>query len=136
MRQSGIVLQPSGKNLKACCPWHDDKEPSLVFNPAKQLCICFGCEAKGDVLDFIQRQENLTFSQAVARLRELAGGSPVPTERPAPKDPDRFAGGLTRPQLLARVAEHYKKALSGSPTAHPSLRRAASRTRSKKLVKP
>jgi DNA primase catalytic core len=121
MRQSGIDLQPAGKNLKACCPWHDDKEPSLVFNPAKQLYNCFGCEAKGDVLDFIQRQENLTFSQAVARLRELAGGSLVPTERPAPKDPDRFAGGLTRPQLLARVAEHYKKALSASPKAHAYL---------------
>ena len=35
MRQAGIDLQPAGKNLKACCPWHDDKTPSLVLNPAK-----------------------------------------------------------------------------------------------------
>ncbi len=51
MRQAGIDLQPAGKNLKACCPWHDDKKPSLVFNPAKQLYNCFSCKAKGDVLD-------------------------------------------------------------------------------------
>jgi YD repeat-containing protein len=90
---------------------------------------CFSCKAKGDVLDFIQRQENLTFSNGVARLSEIAGASPVPTERSdPPKDPERrsryevrFAGGLTRPQLLARVAEHYKKALSASPKAHAYL---------------
>ncbi len=121
MRQDGIDLQPAGKNLKACCPWHDDQKPSLVFNPAKQLYNCFSCKAKGDVLDFIQRQEGLTFSKAVARLRELAGASPVPERSDPPKDPDRFAGGLTRPQLLARVVEHYKKALSASPKAHAYL---------------
>ncbi len=74
------------------------------------------------MLDFLQRQESLSFAQAVARLRELAGASPVPEEpSEAPRDPDRFAGGLTRPQLLARVTEHYKKALSASPKAHAYL---------------
>jgi DNA primase catalytic core len=122
MRQAGIDLKPVGKNLKACCPWHEDKTPSLVLNPAKGLYNCFGCRAKGDVLDFIQRQESLSFAQAVARLRELAGASPVPQEASeAPRDPDRFAGGLTRPQLLELVAVHYKKALSASPKAHAYL---------------
>ena len=125
MRQAGIDLQPAGKggkNLKACCPWHDDKEPSLVLNTAKGLYNCFGCQAKGDVLDFLQRSESLSFAAAVARLRELAGASPLPQSAPErPRDPDRFAGGLTRPQLLARVAEHYKKALSASPKGHAYL---------------
>jgi DNA primase len=51
MRQAGIDLQPAGKNLKACCPWHEDKTPSLVLNPAKGLYNCFGCQAKGGAFD-------------------------------------------------------------------------------------
>jgi DNA primase catalytic core len=122
MRQAGIDLQPAGKNLKACCPWHDDKEPSLVYNPAKGLYNCFGCQAKGDVLDFLQRQESLSFGQAVIRLRELAGATPAAERRELPPDPDRLPGGLTRPQLLARVAEHYKKALSKAYQAQTYLK--------------
>jgi DNA primase catalytic core len=123
MRQHGIDLQSKGKNLVALCPWHDDKTPSLVLNPAKGLYNCFGCKAKGDVLDFLQRQENLTFSKAVARLHELAGSLPA-AERgaEAPRDPDRLVGGLTRPQLLARVAEHYKKSLSSAHQAQTYLK--------------
>ena len=123
MRSSGIDFQPAGQNLTALCPWHDDKTPSLVLNPKKQLYNCFGCEAKGDVLDFLQAQENLSFSAAVARLRELTGTHPVPERGAAPtNDPDRFAGGLNRPQLLARVAEHYKRGLSESAEAQEYLK--------------
>ena len=131
MRQAGIDLQPAGQNLTALCPWHDDKTPSLVLNPKKQLYNCFGCKAKGDVLDFLQQQESLSFSAAVSRLRELKaqryrfgpGSFPVPERGAAPVgDPDRFAGGLTRPQLLARVAEHYKRRLSESAEAQEYLK--------------
>ena len=93
MRSFGIDLKPEGRNLKACCPWHEDKTPSLVLNPAKQLYNCFGCEAKGDVLDFLRQNEGLSFGAAVARLRELAGEAPA-AERQFEKtrDPDRLPG--------------------------------------------
>ena len=94
-----------------------------MLNPKKQLYNCFGCEARGDVLDFLQAQENLSFSAAVARLQELTGSFPVAERGAAPtNDPDRFAGGLTRPQLLARVAEHYKRGLSESAEAQEYLK--------------
>jgi DNA primase catalytic core len=122
MRHAGIDLKPVGKNLTAVCPWHEDKEASLVLNPAKGLYNCFGCEAKGDVLDFLQRQETLSFAAAVTRLRELAGSTLVPhRDEDRPRDPDRLAGGLTRPQLLARVAEHYRNGLVGSRAAQKYL---------------
>ncbi len=105
MRNSGLELKHVGKNLAARCPWHEDTEASLIVNPTKQLFNCFGCEAKGDVLNFLQLREGLSFPQALERLKELAG------ERPVPTDPDRFASGLTRPQLLARVATFYAEAL-------------------------
>ena len=122
MRSSGIDLKAEGQNLKACCPWHEDKTPSLVFNPKKQLYNCFGCGAKGDVLDFLQRSESLTFGAAVTRLRELAGESPAQERNPKDsKDPDRFAGGHTRPALLAKVMEHYRGGLLKSRAAQAYL---------------
>ena len=122
MRSSGIDLKAEGQNLKACCPWHEDKTPSLVFNPKKQLYNCFGCGAKGDVLDFLQRSESLTFGAAVTRLRELAGESPAQERNPKDsKDPDRFAGGHTRPKLLAKVMEHYRGGLLKSRAAQAYL---------------
>ncbi len=122
MRSFGIDLKPVGRNLTAICPWHDDKEASLVVNPAKQLYNCFGCDAKGDVLTFLQAQDNCTFPQAVMKLRELAGDiSEAAPESPKPSDPDRFPGGHTRNQLLEKVCQHYQLGLEGSGVAREYL---------------
>ena len=139
MRSHGIELTKVGRNFAALCPWHDDKDASLVVNPEKQLYNCFGCEAKGDVLNFLQAQEQLSFPQAVMRLKGLAGpaggeldsGSQAPSKsKPStsaqgptscPQD-DRFVGGLTRPQLLTRVVEHYRQGLAHSGKAQEYLK--------------
>ena len=120
MRASGLELQPVGKNLLCRCPWHDDKEASLVVNPEKQLYNCFGCEAQGDVLTFLQETESLSFREAVQRLAAISGGesglSPSVPAR-AESTPDHLPGGLTRPQLLKRVAQHYAQGLAQSQEA-------------------
>jgi DNA primase len=122
MRSSGVELQTVGRNLKALCPWHEDKDASLVVNPEKGLYNCFGCSAKGDVLSFLQERENLSFPQAVARLRELAGVAPTaPAFTPAKGDPDRFPGGLTRDGLLGKVMAHYQAGLARAPEAREYL---------------
>ena len=122
MRSHGMELVPRGRNLTALCPWHEDKEASLVVNPEKGLYNCFGCSAKGDVLSFLQERESLTFPQAVSKLRELAGESPTVTPfAPSKGDPDRFPGGLTRDGLLGKVVAHYQAALAKSPEAREYL---------------
>ena len=78
MRSYGIELKQVGKNLAARCPWHDDTEASLIVNPAKQLFNCFGCEAKGDVISFLQLQEKLSFPQALTRLHGIDRARPGP----------------------------------------------------------
>ena len=60
-----IPLHKAGKQYKACCPFHDEKTPSLTVNPTKQLYKCFGCGKAGDVLDFVQNHKNLTLPEAV-----------------------------------------------------------------------
>jgi DNA primase len=62
-----------GGNLKGLCPFHDEKSPSLSVSPSKGLFHCFGCGAGGDVIRFVERIENLGFTEAAERLAARAG---------------------------------------------------------------
>ena len=53
---SGVELQKAGADLVGRCPFHDDREPSLVVSPAKNLWHCLGaCQAGGSVIDWVMR---------------------------------------------------------------------------------
>lgn len=67
-----IPLKRSGRNLKACCPFHQEKTPSFMVQPEKQLYHCFGCGAGGDVFSFLMRYENLSFPEALKVLADRA----------------------------------------------------------------
>jgi DNA primase len=73
-----VGLKRSGSTYKACCPFHNEKTPSFVVSEQKQIFTCFGCGAKGDVIEFIQKYYNLTFPEAVERLANQYG---IPIER-------------------------------------------------------
>jgi DNA primase len=61
-----------GGNLKGLCPFHDEKSPSFNVTPARGMYYCFGCNAGGDVIRFVQQIENLDFTDAVERLAARA----------------------------------------------------------------
>src|ERR1017187_9938984 len=63
----------AGRNFKALCPFHNEKTPSFVVNPDKQIFHCFGCGVGGNVLGFLMRQEHLEFPEAVRFLANKAG---------------------------------------------------------------
>lgn len=65
-----ISLSP---NLKACCPFHDDKNPSFSVNAHGQYFHCFGCGVGGDVIKFVQLYEGKSFMEAVRELASEAG---------------------------------------------------------------
>ena len=52
-------LRNAGKELTGCCPFHDDKNPSLRVSQEKQVFYCFSCGRKGDVIDFVSEMEGL-----------------------------------------------------------------------------
>ena len=60
-----------GRNGMACCPFHDDKNPSLKLN--EDYFYCFGCGATGDVIDFTARLYDLTRREAAEKLALLMG---------------------------------------------------------------
>lgn len=67
----GVQIYPNGT---AKCPFHDDKNPSLSFTPVhKGLFYCFGCDAKGDAISFIQFKEGVEYIEAKRRAREITG---------------------------------------------------------------
>ena len=67
------ALKRSGSRLKGLCPFHGEKTPSFFVDPARGFFHCFGCDAGGDVYDFLQRVEALTFPEAVERLARIEG---------------------------------------------------------------
>ena len=62
-----------GGNLKGLCPFHDEKSPSFNVTPARGFFYCFGCQEGGDVIDFIQKVDQITFSEAVETLAAKVG---------------------------------------------------------------
>jgi len=70
-----ITLKKSGQNFTALCPFHNEKTPSFVVSPQKQIFHCFGCGVGGNAISFIQLYEKISFVEAVKKLAELIGYS-------------------------------------------------------------
>ncbi|MBK7820525.1 MAG: DNA primase [Tessaracoccus sp.] len=62
-----------GGSLKGLCPFHDEKTPSFQVTPSRGFYYCFGCGEGGDVITFLQRQQNLSFVEAIQVLADRAG---------------------------------------------------------------
>ena len=67
-----LALKRSGRNLKANCPFHQEKTPSFMVQPEKQIFHCFGCGVGGDVFGFVMRYENMNFPETIRQLAERA----------------------------------------------------------------
>jgi DNA primase len=87
---SGVRLTRSGpSSLKARCPFHDDKRPSLVIDERDDHFHCYGCRAHGDVISWVMRRDGISFTAACDLLTgQPAQMRPVSAMTPASK-PDR-----------------------------------------------
>lgn len=68
-----MLRNAGGGSLKGLCPFHDEKTPSFQVTPSRGFYYCFGCGEGGDVITFLQRQQNLTFVEAVQTLADRVG---------------------------------------------------------------
>ena len=65
-----VELKKAGGNFKAPCPFHDEKSPSFVVSPQKQIYHCFGCGAGGDAVKFVMEYEKLNYPEALEKLAQ------------------------------------------------------------------
>ncbi|GJQ08366.1 hypothetical protein GpartN1_g157.t1 [Galdieria partita] len=72
LASSVVKLKPSGHNFIGSCPFHDDENPSFSINNEKKIFHCFACGASGDIISFVMRLENLSFTEAVKKLQNVA----------------------------------------------------------------
>lgn len=63
-----ISLKKSGKYFIGRCPFHDDKNPSLIIYPDTQRFKCYGCQQSGDVIEFVRQYHGLSFREALQEL--------------------------------------------------------------------
>ncbi len=65
-----VELKKKGRNMWACCPFHNEKTPSFSVAPEKGIYKCFGCGVAGDSVKFVMEHEGMSYVEA---LRYLAG---------------------------------------------------------------
>ena len=107
------------KNNRLCCPWHDDKTPSLQLYPKTNTWTCFSsnCTAgSGDVIDFVMRMEKGTKHEALVKCKELIGSAPKPTAKPKPST-KTISDDLSRIAVLSKFYNGRKNTFKRSEDA-------------------
>ena len=101
-------LKPD-KNMRLCCPFHDDKTPSFQVYYKTHTAYCFSsnCKTHGkslDVIDFIMHKENVTKHEAILKAKSMINGETIA------KEPSRT-------EVLTNMFTYFKNGVPSSKQA-------------------
>lgn len=99
-----VSLEKKGRDFKGICPFHDDHDPSMSVSPDKQIFKCFVCGAGGNAITFLQKIEEISYPEAVAKAADLAGMSIALPQTPR-KGPEN--AGWSVLQAFIDYARYY-----------------------------
>ncbi|WP_323036117.1 DNA primase [Pararhodobacter sp.] len=98
----------------APCPFHQEKTASFHVDDRKGFYYCFGCQAKGDTLKFLQETQNMPFMEAVETLAREAGMT-MPEREPG--DRQRADRRTTLTEVMEQAVRYYRMQLMGGQAA-------------------
>jgi hypothetical protein len=124
IRSRGVELKPQGGDLIGLCPFHSDENPSLHVTPAKRLWRCVSCHATGNVIQFVQRFDGVSFRHAFellksGKLSALSGpasGAPL-KKSTVPRLDSPLAPDADDQAALRQVLDYYHARLKENPAA-------------------
>jgi DNA primase len=114
-----VDLRRAGVNYKSVCPFHEEKTPSFVVSPDKQIFHCFGCGRGGNVFSFLMEIEGVSFPESVRALGKQYGIT-VPDRSTPDQQPSQnemlyrvmdFAARFYARQLTSKVGTGARKYL-------------------------
>ena len=122
-----VRLRRFGNRYSGLCPFHNEKTPSFSVYADHQFFKCFGCDAKGDVFNFVMMIEGLTFWEALKKLADQHGIA-LPKQSLASDDDTKQRAALYEMHEIA--LDHFRANLA-APAGEPVREYIASRGVSK-----
>ncbi|MCB1644651.1 MAG: DNA primase [Pseudomonadales bacterium] len=104
--ESRVDLKKAGRNYTGLCPFHKEKSPSFSVNREKQFYYCFGCQASGTVIKFLQEYDRMEFISAMEYLAARLGME-VP-QQGGSQTPEHHRRQKSIYQLLEQAADFYR----------------------------
>ena len=127
-------LRRVGSRWTGLCPFHDERTPSFSVSAEEKLFYCFGCQAKGDAIGFVEQAEGLDFVDAVEMLSERYGVQ-LERENDDPRaDEERHRKKRLR-SLLERAARFYSAYLFDSQEARAAREYLAGRGLAEEILR-
>ncbi|MDY7038280.1 MAG: CHC2 zinc finger domain-containing protein [Thermodesulfobacteriota bacterium] len=108
IESKGISLKKNGRSYKGLCPFHEDTNPSLSVNPSTNLWQCFGCNAGGDVIRFVELYDKVDFKEAMKQLSAISGQHSAKAKSKKPCALSRAPLAVKELKLLSKVLSYYQ----------------------------
>src|SRR4051812_505783 len=109
-------LRRVGSRWTGLCPFHDERTPSFSVNAENKLYHCFGCDASGDAIKFVQETEGLTFAETLEVLAERYNVE-LKREEEDPEEEQRRRRRERLLKLVERATGYYERVLWEAPEA-------------------
>ncbi|HEY2012891.1 MAG TPA: DNA primase, partial [Bryobacteraceae bacterium] len=110
IQEYGPRLRKAGRNYQGLCPFHNEKTPSFSVSAERQFYYCFGCHAKGDVINFVMEIEKVSFYEALKSLAERHG-IPMPKRSQYADEDSKLRGAIF--QMHEYAQENFRANLNG-----------------------
>ena len=116
LQEEGLTLKREGASYKCCCPFHNEKTPSFIVSPTRNIAHCFGCNKSWDAIGFVREKHGMTFYEAV---EYLASKLHIQYEKrePTPEEREEQFHRETLMNVNASAQEYFLESFKRAPAA-------------------